>query len=320
MQQYIIRRILQAIPLLLGITMITFGIMQLAPGNPLTMLISPDVPPEEVARAEERLGLHDPIYVQYFRWLTEMFQGNFGYTLAGGRSISREIVNRFPATFTLSVTSMLITFTLALPLGVISALKRGSFIDRLLTTFTFTGVSMPGFFLGLGLIFIFAVNLGWFPTSGMGTIGRGLSGWAVFSDRLRYLVLPAFTLAIPSLASVVRFTRSSMLDVLSEDYMRTARSKGLRERIVIYKHGLRNALIPVITILGGYLPFLFSGAYIVEQVFSWPGMGRLGIQAIYYREYGVIMALNVVTSALVLLGNLMADIMYAVVDPRIRYS
>ena len=300
--------------------MITFGIMQLAPGNPLTMLISPDIPPEEVARAEERLGLNDPIYVQYFRWLTEMFRGNFGYTMAGGRSISQEIVNRFPATFTLSVTSMLITFSLAIPLGVISALKRGSFIDRLMTTFTFTGVSMPGFFLGLGLIFIFAVNLGWFPTSGMGTIGRGLSGWAAISDRMRYLVLPAFTLAIPSLASVVRFTRSSMLDVLSEDYIRTARSKGLRERVIIYKHGLRNALIPVITILGGYLPFLFSGAYIVEQVFSWPGMGRLGIQAIYYREYGVIMALNVVTSALVLTGNLMADIMYAVVDPRIRYS
>jgi len=320
MQQYVARRILQVVPLLIGITLVTFFIMQLAPGNPMRLMIDPTIDPEEIAAAEEKLGLNDPIIVQYFRWVTELAQGNMGYAVRNGRPVAEIIFERLPATLLLTSTAFAIGFGLAIPLGVFSALRRYSTADYFLTVFSFLGLSIPSFFFGLGLIYIFALKLRLLPTSGVETIGAGLQGLALWKDRALHVIMPAMALGLQQVAVVMRYTRSGMLETLGKDYIRTARAKGLSERVVVYRHALRNAVIPVITIFGMSLPFLFGGAFIVEQVFAWPGMGRLGIEAIFAREYPIIMGINLFTSSLVLLGNLLADLMYAWVDPRIRYS
>lgn len=319
MGKYILRRVLNAIPILFGITLLTFLIMQLAPGNPLQTMIDPRVSTEEIARAEENLGMDRPAILQYFSWLGEVLRGNLGYTVRTGRPVSELILARLPATLYLTLTAFLLSFAVGVPLGVFSATHKYTVGDYSLTVFAFIGISIPSFFFGLGLIFLFALRLGILPAAGMLTIGANLTGWAGFVDRVRHLILPATVLALPNLATVMRFTRSSMIDVLHNDYIRTARAKGVRERIVRYKHALRNALIPVVTVFGLSIPFLFGGAYITEQIFNWPGMGSLGIQAIYSREYPILMGLNLFTSTLVLLGNLVADVLYAAVDPKIRY-
>jgi peptide/nickel transport system permease protein len=319
MGRYIIRRALQAVPILIGITMLTFLIMQLAPGSPLQTMIDPRISPEELRQAEENLGMDRPAIFQYFTWLFQIMRGNLGYTIRTGQPVSRLILERLPATLYLTMSAFVISFLLGVPLGVFSATHKYTASDYSLTVFAFVGISIPSFFFGLGLIFVFALRLGALPTSGMVTIGRSLAGWPAFVDRVRHLIMPALVLALPNMATVMRFTRSSMIDVMGNDYVRTARAKGVRERFVRYKHALRNALIPVVTIFGLSIPFLFGGAYITERIFNWPGMGSLGIQAIYSREYPIVMGLNLFTSTLVLAGNLIADILYAVVDPRIRY-
>lgn len=320
MSQYVIRRLLQSLILLVGITLITFSLMQLAPGNPLTMMIDPDFDPQEIAAARSALGMDRPILVQYFSWLQELVKGNLGYAVRTGRSVSSLILNRLPATLLLTIASWCFAYFFGILLGVLSALNRGRFSDYFLTVFSFLGLSIPNFFLGLFLIFIFSIQLNWFPTSGYRTLFADLQGLGLIMDRLKYLILPSIALGFPGLATAMRFTRSSVLEVLAEDFVRTARSKGLSERIVIYKHALRNALLPVVTILGLSVPFLFSGSFIIESVFGWPGMGKLGVDAVFAREYPIIMGVNLIASTLVLLGNLGADLLYAVVDPRIRYT
>ncbi|WP_226679969.1 ABC transporter permease [Sutcliffiella horikoshii] len=317
---YIAKRILHAIPILIGITILTFLIMQLAPGNPMQTMINPKISMEEMERAQANLGFDQPKIVQYFSWLKEILQGNLGYTIKTGQSVSDLILERLPATLTLTGSAFIMAFVIGVPLGVFSATHRYKLPDYVLTVFAFIGISIPSFFFGLGLIFIFALKLGWFPTSGMTSIGANLTGLPLFIDHLKHIILPAVVLSLPTVAVVMRFTRSSLLEVLHQDFVRTADSKGLSRKVVIVKHALRNALIPVITIFGLSIPFLFGGAYITEHIFNWPGMGSMGIQAIVGREYPVIMALNLFTSILVLMGNLLADVLYAWADPRIRYN
>lgn len=297
----------------------TFSIMQLAPGNPMQTMINPKISSEEMDKAQENLGMNDPIYIQYFNWMKEVIQGNLGYTIKTGQPVGKVIVERLPATLLLTGTAFIMAFVIGVPLGVYSATHRYRLPDYILTVVSFVGISIPSFFFGLGMIFIFALQLGWLPTSGMVTIGADYQGFALFMDYLKHVIMPASVLALPTVAVVMRFTRSSLLEVLNQDFIRTADAKGLSKRVVYLKHALRNALIPVITIFGLSIPFLFGGAYITEHIFNWPGMGSLGIQSIVAREYPVIMALNLFTSMLVMFGNLLADVMYAWADPRIRY-
>jgi len=319
LKKFVIKRVLQAIPILFGITILTFLIVKAAPGNPMQTMIDPNLSPEELQRAKDNIGLNDPIFVQYINWMSEILKGNLGYTIKTGEPVAKLIVERLPATLILTGSAFVLAFVLGVPLGVYSATHRYKLPDYVLTVFAFIGISVPSFFFGLGVIFIFALKLGWLPASGITTIGADYTGIALFWDYLRHVLMPAVVLALPTVAVVMRFTRSSMLEVLSQDFIRTAKSKGVSQRVVHLKHALRNALIPVITIFGLSIPFLFGGAYITEYIFNWPGMGSLGIQSIEGREYPTIMALNLFTSTLVMMGNLTADIMYAWADPRIRY-
>jgi peptide/nickel transport system permease protein len=318
-KKFLLKRLLQSIPILIGITIMTFSIMQLAPGNPMQTMIDPKISAEEMERAQENLGMNDPIYVQYYNWMKEVLQGNLGYTIKTGQPVGKVIFERLPATLLLTGTAFIMAFVVGVPLGVYSATHRYKLPDYVLTVISFIGISIPSFFFGLGMIFIFALKLGWLPTSGMITIGADYQGFALFVDYLKHVIMPASVLALPTVAVVMRFTRSSLLEVLNQDFIRTADAKGLSKQVVYLKHALRNALIPVITIFGLSIPFLFGGAYITEHIFNWPGMGSLGIQSIVAREYPVIMALNLFTSMLVMFGNLLADVMYAWADPRIRY-
>lgn len=321
MQRYLMRRIVQMIPLVFLITILSFTIMHVAPGDPLDIMMDPlHRSPEEIALAAKRLGLDQPIHVQYFRWLRELSAGNLGYSYLSGRPVRDLILERLPSTLLLTVTALTLTFALAVPIGVISAVKRYSVLDRVVTVISFGGISVPEFFLCLALLYVVSLRLKLLPTSGFETLGVELSGLQLWADRARHLVMPAIAMAIPSIAGIARYTRSSMIDVLGEDYIRTGRAKGLRERAVILRHALKNSLMPVITLFGMEFPALFGGAFVVEWIFDWPGMGTLAVKAASNREYSILMALNLVTSFLVLLGNLIADILYAVVDPRIRYE
>ncbi len=317
---YIARRLLQAIPVVVLITMIVFVVMQLTPGNPMSSLISPDVPPSEIVARERQLGLDRPIVVQYVAWLREVAAGNLGYSTKGGRAVSRLIASRLGPTLLLAGTAITLSFLIGVPVGVISAVRRYTLLDYLLTVLAFLGLSIPNFFFAIGAIYVFSVILDWLPPMGMGTIASGYTGWALVVDRARHLLLPASVLALTTMATIVRFTRSGMMEVISADYVRTARAKGLHERRVIYGHALRNALIPIITVLGLLLPFLFSGSFIVEAIFAWPGLGQLGVQSIFSRDYPVVMAINLFAALSVLLGSLIADMLYGLADPRIRYE
>lgn len=319
MGKYIKKRLLQAIPVIFGITVLTFFIMKLAPGGPLTGMISPRTSSESLQRAREAMGLNDPIILQYWNWLKELVQGNFGFSTYNGQPVLGMILERLPATLLLTVTAFVFSFVVGIPLGVYSATHKYSKADYGLTVFSFIGISVPSFFFGMGMIYIFALKLKWFPTSGFGSSNFSGTGIELFLHRLRYLVMPALVMSLSNIATVMRFARSSMIETLNQDYIRTARAKGLAEKAVIYKHALKNSMIPVITIFGQSIPNLFGGAYITEKVFGWPGMGLLGVEAIGNRDYQVLMGLTLFTAVLVLLGNLLADIMYSFVDPRIRY-
>jgi peptide/nickel transport system permease protein len=316
MLTYIIRRILIAIPVLFGITIINFVIINLAPGNPVDMYMSPDTPPELLELRKEQLGLNDPLFVQYFKWLGQLLSGNLGYSFSTNEAVGSIIGERLGQTMLLGFCALLLGLLIALPIGIMSAVKQNSKFDYLMTGLSFVGTSIPQFFLGLLCIYIFAVNLGWLPVGGTETLG-GSSG---IGDRILHIVLPAIALAVGIAGRKVRYIRASMLDVLKQDYLRTARAKGVKEFFVTNKHALRNALIPVITVVGMEIPLLFGGAVIVEQLFQWPGIGQLTIQSIMSRDYSTIMGLNLVTAVIVLSANLLTDIFYSVADPRIKYN
>jgi peptide/nickel transport system permease protein len=319
MGRYILRRILISIPMLLVITIIAFLLLQLAPGDPLNSYIPPDapLPPEQREALRRELGLDQPMAIRYFYWLKEAVQGNLGVRAVNFEPVSDAIMDRLGPTLLLMATSLTIGIVLGLVLGVISALKKYSVLDMVLTVFAFLGVSFPVYLAGLLGLYIFALTLGWVPAGGMSTPGTEGGG---FVDVLKHLILPALIIALNYVASTMRYTRSAMLEVLDQDYIRTARAKGLEENAIIVGHALKNALMPVITIIGSYIPSLLGGAVFIESIFSWPGMGRLFVDGVEARDYPLIMGLILILAIMILIVNLLTDVAYAVVDPRVRYD
>lgn len=320
MGRYVLRRLVISVPVLIGITIATYIIVNLAPGDPISAMIDPEqiaaLGPDWVAQQRKALGLDQPAPVRYALWLKEVAQGNLGFSYNDRLPVTDKILERIWPTVKLMLTVELISLAIAIPLGVISAVKQYSLTDYIATVFGFTAVSIPSFFLALAAIYVLSVKLAWLPSAGMATVGQP----PTFLDSLKHLILPATVLGLSHAAPLIRYTRSSMLETVRHDYIRTARAKGLRERAVLYRHGLRNALIPLVTIVALDLPKLLGGTVIIEAVFTWPGMGTLAIQAVRSRDYPVIMAINLVTAVMILLSNLIADMLYAFIDPRIKYS
>lgn len=317
MGRFIQQRLLISIPVLLVITIIAFLLLQFAPGDPLNSYIPPDAPlPAEQREALRReLGLDKPLYLRYFYWLSESVQGNLGVRAKTWEPVSEAIGRRIIPTLTLMGTALVIGITVGIALGIVGAVKKYSALDMVLTVVAFLGISFPVYLLGLIGLYIFALRLGWLPAGGMSTPGGG-----GFLDHLKHLILPATIISIQYIASTMRYTRSAMLDVLGQDYVRTARAKGLKETVVIIRHALKNALMPIITIIGSYIPNLLGGAVFIEAIYSWPGMGRLFIEGVESRDYPLIMGLILILAIIILIVNLLVDIAYALVDPRVRYD
>ncbi len=327
MNRYILRRIVQMLPVLFGITVITFTFTELAPGDAVAamILMNPEtgVGGDEGSNAEalrKKYGLDKPPPILYAQWMAGLFQGDLGVRIRSGIPVSEEISKRLPATLRLMAAAMLISIALGIPLGIFSALKQYTPPDYALTFLTFIGISIPGFFAAIGAIYLFSLKLGWLPTSGYSTIGKDFGLWGTMLDRLRYLALPATVLGLETTAGIMRYTRSSVLEVVRLDYITVARSKGLNEKVVTFRHILRNALLPVITIIGLRLPSLFGGALIIETIFNWPGMGILYLDGVKTRDYPLIMGMVLVSALTIVLSNLITDLTYGSIDPRIRYE
>ena len=316
MTTYIIRRLLLAIPILILISMVTYVLIDLMPGDSVDMLVDPTGSAESIERRRESLGLNDPIHVRYVHWISEVVQGNLGYSTLNNWPVAQQVGERILPTMLLMGSALVISLLIAFPIGIISAVKSNSRLDNVLSILTFSGVSLPTFFVGLAGIYLFAVKLNLVPTSMMQTPGAAFS----IGDRIHHLILPVSVLAVHQVALYMRLVRSSVLDVLNKDYIRTARAKGIAENWVILRHALRNSLMPVVSVLGVQLPSLFSGAVVTEQIFAWPGVGRLLVGSVYGRDYPVLMAIIMATAVLVVLSNLLTDIVYAFVDPRIKYD
>lgn len=317
MGRYIARRLVQMIPLFLGISLIIFLVIQAAPGGPEMALLSTGrfVDPAILEAYRARLGLDQPLPVQYVRWLGAALSGDLGYSYTSAQPVLQLILQRLPATVQLMLTAFTLAAVIALPLGVYSAVRKYSLVDYLGTTFSFLGISMPVFWFGLILQLVFAVWLGWLPSSGRETVGA-TGAW----DQLRHLVLPAVVLSLRYIAGWSRYMRSSFLGVVNSDFVRTARAKGLHERAVMLVHALKNAAIPVVSIMALDLAGLFSGAVITETIFAWPGIGRLFVQAMFDRDYPLLMGILMMGSMMVVLFNLIADMLYGLLDPRISYE
>lgn len=315
MFRYMAKRFLQGIVLLVVVSVVMFVIIRMAPGGP-AVLLQQDITQEMADTMARELGLDRPIAVQYLDWASNLLKGNMGQSLSLKRPVGELIRARMGATLWLAGLALLLALGLAIPLGVISAVRRYSIFDYLATAIAFFGISVPVFWFGLMLIILFSVVLQWLPSGGMYTIGADFSA----VDRLKHAIMPAIVLSSASMAQLARYTRSSMLSALREDFTRTARSKGLSERLVVYKHALRNALIPVVTMLGVLIPRLVSGAAITESIFSWPGMGRLAVDAAFQRDYPVIMALTLLVSLVVIVAGQVVDFIYVIIDPRIKYD
>ncbi len=317
MWKFLIRRLIQALPLLLIVTIITFIIINLAPGDPVYMFVSPDqMDKANLDLVRRELGLDKPLHIRYLVWLGNVLRGDFGKSFFYQRPVMEVLLESLPNTLVLALSATIFSFAVAIPAGIISAIKRNTPIDYFFSTISFIGVSLPSFWFGLLLILFFSLRLGWFPTAGMQSLD--VKG-PVILDRLKYIVLPTIVLGMGSMASKMRYMRSSMLEVIRQDYVRTARAKGLSGFVVITKHALRNALLPVITLLGLIIPGLVGGAVIVESIFGWPGIGRIAITASFNRDYPLMMGNLMLTSTMVILGSLIADLLYAVADPRIKY-
>ncbi|MBW7475347.1 ABC transporter permease [Paenibacillus oenotherae] len=315
MGNYIARRLLIAVPVFFGITLLSFLLMNMAPGNPVDMLINPNIPQEMLELKREQLGLNDPLYMQYVRWLGGLLRGELGYSFSSFAPVSQLIGERIGPTLLLAVSSLLIGILIAIPIGVISAVYQNSRLDYVMTGLSFLGTSVPPFFLGLGLIYLMGIELKWLPTGGITTLG----GTGGIGDIISHMILPVAVMGVTIAGKKVRYIRASMVDVLHQDYLRTARAKGLSEFRVTAKHALRNALIPIIAVIGAEIPLLLGGSIIIEQVFQWPGIGQLTMEAILSRDYPTLMGLNIAAACIVLTTNLITDIMYAAVDPRISY-
>ncbi len=294
------------IPVILGVSLIVFSLMHLTPGDPVQLMLGDYAPAADVTRMRDALGLNDPLYIQYFRFITGAVHGDFGNSLFYREPVMTLINQRIGYTFRLSLLSMLISYIIAFPVGIISAIKQNSWLDNFGMVGALLGVSMPSFWLALMLILLFSLHLGWLPATGVGT-------W-------RHMVLPAITLGTSGAALTTRLVRSSMLEVIRKDFIRTARAKGLSEKVVIYKHALRNALIPVITVIGLRLGSILGGAVITETIFARPGIGRLMVDSIFKRDYLVVQGITFIIAVSILIANTVVDLTYSLVDPRIRYE
>jgi len=310
MSGYMIKRVLLLIPIVLGVTLIVFLIMHLAPGDPVRLMLGERATPETIIKVRHELGLDRPVHIQYFVWLSNIIKGNLGNSITTGRPVLETIVERMPATLELTITSLILATIIAIFLGSISALHRGGWIDQTTRLFALFGISMPYFWFALMLLMILSLKLGWLPV-----YGRGGPIWTL--NGLKHAILPVAVLSLANLALLTRLTRSTMIDVLGEDYIKTARGKGLPKRVVIYKHALRNAIIPIVTIVGLRVAYTFGGAVVTETVFAWPGMGRLIVEAIYQRDIPVVQGVTLMFGIVVMLANLFIDLLYAYLDPRI---
>jgi len=316
MSRYVIRRLLQAIPTLFAVSLVMFGIIHLAPGGPMAMYAAdPNVDQAELDRIEDRLGLNDPLPLQYAKWLTSMLTGDWGLSYKFGRQVTAVLGDRIWPSVQLVLASLLLALIFSIPFGVFSALNRNRFVQYISNTIAMLGVSLPTFWLGMVVLLLFSVRIRIIPSGGMSTIGQeGFGLW----DRLHHLIPPAAVLATLYIAGWSRYVRSSMLEVIGEDYIRTARAKGLAERTTSYRHALKNALLPLVTLVGLQGGRLIGGAMITEVVFAWPGMGRLLAESLSGRDYPVLMASFMLMAVLVVFGNLLADVTYGLIDPRIR--
>lgn len=321
---YLTKRLLMMIPLLVGITVITFGVIHLTPGEPVEMQVAmnPKVSAETRERLRKYYELDKPIHVQYYNWISRLAKLDFGTSFSpDGRPVLSKIRERLAITINLNLIALFLEFALAIPIGIMAATHRDGPLDRWTTVFVFLGFATPLFWLSLILMYVFGIKLGWLPISGLHSLGYASHGWWwQIWDLARHLVLPVAVATFGSLAGLSRYMRSSMIDVLGQDYITTARAKGLSERVVIYKHALRNALLPVITLLGLSVPGLIGGSVIFESIFSIPGMGQLFYQGVMARDYPLVMGILVIGAILTLIGNLLADLGYALADPRIRHG
>jgi peptide/nickel transport system permease protein len=317
LRDFIIRRLLYAIPTLIGISIITFAIARLAPGDPIRLFTFGirDFTQADYERLLHAYGLDQPMPIQYLTWIWNAFHGNFGESLIYHRESFTMLLERVPNTLVLAGAALLLQLVIGVPLGVVAAFKRGTWIDGAIRVFGVVGHAVPAFWLGLVLIIVFAVQLRWLPSIGVLTVGHDQTD---VLDRVKHLILPSFVLALTGIANYSRILRTETLDVLAQDFVRTAHAKGLRERTVVFTHALRNALIPVVTTLGGILAGLVGGALVIEQVFSWPGVGQFTFQAAIAKDYPIVQAGVMFTSTLLVVGYLLRDLTYAIVDPRIK--
>jgi peptide/nickel transport system permease protein len=315
MLEYIAKRLLQGVIVLWLVSLITFFMINLAPGGPSSLVDMSTTSAEAEARMR-RLGLDRPVHVRYLQWLGGAVRGDLGTSINQGLPVARLLRQRIPTTLTLALSALLLAATLGIGLGVLAAVQRGRWPDHLVSTIATIGMSVPNFWLGILMIIVFAVNLGWLPTSGNATIGQPFD----LADRFRHLILPASVLAFSLMPNVIRVTRTAVLEMLAADFVRTARSKGLSAYMVMAKHTMRNALVPVIAMLGLIATVLFSGSVVIESVFGWAGIGRLAIEATNGRDYPVILGVTLLAGAIVVVVNLTVDLVYAIVDPRIRHD
>jgi len=314
--RYALGRLAAVIPMLVGVSLLLFAIMSILPGGPEGMFVAETMDAATIASVRRNLGLDQPAPIRYVRWATAAARGDLGRSFRDGQPVLDQIVARLPATVQLTAAAMILALAVAIPSGIVSATRRDSWLDRLLTPITFFGLSFPSFWLGIVLILVFSELLGWLPGSGIATYGSE----GDLLSRVRHAVLPTVTLASIQIASFMRYTRAAMLEVLSEEYVRTARAKGLAPRTVLGKHALRNALIPVVTVIGLALPGLVGGAVIVETVFAWPGLGRLAVDAVFQRDYPIIMGIEMIVGVAIILANLATDLAYGLLDPRVTYE
>lgn len=314
MGTYILRRLLLTLVVLFFVTLIVFMIIQLLPGDPAQIMLGTDATPEEIEALREEMGLNDPLIVQYFRWLGKAITGDLGTSLFYNQEVLKMIGDRLPITLTIGILAILVTVLLGIPLGVLAAVKRGSKIDSAIVVLANIGVATPNFWLAVVGVYIFSISLGWLPVTGF---------VSPFEDPVlsfKHLIMPVLILGTSSMASIVRQTRSAMLEVIRQDYIRTARSKGLKEGTIIFRHALRNALIPVVTLLGLSLGNVVGGTVIIETVFNIPGMGRFLVTSIFQKDYIVVQGCVLIIAASVAFFNLVVDVVYSVIDPRIRYD
>ncbi len=312
---YALRRLLLAVPVLFGVSVLVFAVLHLAPGDPAAIMLGAQATKEDVERLHRDLGLDQPLVIQYFRWIGQVARGDLGRSIPLGRAVLPEVLLRFKATLVLTTGALSIAVLLGLVAGIVSAVKQYSWLDRLSMGVAVTGVSLPVFWTGIMLIIVFALQLRWFPASGMSSpYGSGVG------DVLWHLVLPAVTLGTASAAALARLTRSSVLEIIRQDYVRSARAKGLAERAVIARHVLKNAINPIITVLGVQVGFLLGGAILTETVFSWPGLGSMMVRAIQARDYPLVQGGVLLIATTFVVVNLGVDLLYAIFDPRIRYD